>query len=94
MLSSELQESDECNFTYMIWMKETVISPSTSKSYFAMIQDFNKSETHAWELLLGTPPPPQQKKPITEHDYRCAFHQLTYAVFPSPVSKLLYIWRN
>jgi hypothetical protein len=31
--------------------------PSTGKSYYAMIQDFNKSETHAWELLLGTPPP-------------------------------------
>jgi hypothetical protein len=54
-----------------------------------MIQDFNKSETHAWELLLGTPPTPPTKKPITEHDHRCAFHQLTYAVFPSSVSQTL-----
>jgi hypothetical protein len=52
-----------------------------------MIQDFNKSETHAWELLLRTPTP--QKKPITEHDHRCAFHQLTYPVFLSSVSQTL-----
>jgi hypothetical protein len=75
-------------------MKETVISPSTSKSYYAMIQDFNKSETHAWELLLGTPHPSPKKNPLQNMIIDVQFHQLTYAVFPPPVSKLLYIWRN
>jgi hypothetical protein len=88
MLPSELQEGDECNFTYMIWMKETVISPSTGKSYYAMIQDFNKSETHSCMGIITWNSPTSRQTPLQNMIIDGAFHQLTYAVFPSPVSKL------
>jgi hypothetical protein len=45
-------------------MKETVISPSTGKSYNAMIQDFNKSETHSYMGIITWNSPTSRQTPL------------------------------